>query len=191
MQDFPDKPLKEVPDSQELQYVVIKDSSIRLSDAAALSANFPPVFPNAIVDINDSARYWVTDGGATDNRGIISLLYVLKGVLESHISSASDTSKNLERPVRDLPDIYIIVADASAFSIDYQQDLGVGTKFGAPEKFASQLMTELVGDVIAHYDSLGGQIHFHYLPDASNFAHSWWIGNTLDDARYYLYACPF
>jgi len=34
----------------------------------ALNANFPPVFSNAPVDVDQRTRYWVTDGGAADNR---------------------------------------------------------------------------------------------------------------------------
>ena len=31
-------------------YVIVNDPAVKLTDAAALQANFPPVFPNAAVD---------------------------------------------------------------------------------------------------------------------------------------------
>ena len=51
------------------QYVIVDDPKVRLTTAAALNANFPPVFSNAGVDLPEGHRYWVTDGGALDNSG--------------------------------------------------------------------------------------------------------------------------
>jgi hypothetical protein len=63
-----------------LRYIVVADPAVELTAAAALNANFPPVFPNAPVDVTAEDglhRYWVTDGGAEENKGEISLLYAL------------------------------------------------------------------------------------------------------------------
>jgi hypothetical protein len=57
--------------------VVVDDPDTRLEVAAALNANFPPIFSNAAIDIDKKTRYWVTDGGAVDNRGIEMMLYAL------------------------------------------------------------------------------------------------------------------
>jgi hypothetical protein len=155
---FPDDTL----DAYKLRYVVIDSNAVKLTTAAALNANFPPVFSNAAVDVlyegsNKGDRYWVTDGGATDNRGIISLLFALRKSIQVQLSLGTPEIK---------PDIHIIVAEASAGSIDYHQDRGVGSKFGASEKFASQLMEELVNQVQKLYQKMPGnnsKITIHYL----------------------------
>ena len=79
---FPAKGFRGVT-SEYLPYVIVQDTDQRLACGAALSANFPPVFSNAAIDLyqnercNVVDRHWVTDGGASENRGVISLLYVL------------------------------------------------------------------------------------------------------------------
>ena len=78
--------------SEFLRYVVVNDPNVPVTTGAALSANFPPVFSNALVALKDKNgainRHWVTDGGAAENRGVISLLYVLKRTLEKEIDGA-------------------------------------------------------------------------------------------------------
>jgi len=138
--------------STDLQYVVVRDPRVLLPVGAALNANFPPVFSNAPVDRDRTDRYWVTDGGATDNRGLISLLYALRGALE-----------DMPEERASLPDIHIVMAEASAGSTGYSQDRGIGTKFGAPGKIASGLIGELLDEVRLLYASAGGTIHFHDL----------------------------
>ena len=146
---FPSQGMKQAP-SEYLTYVALRDPEIRLTIAAALNANFPPVFSNAAVDVFNNRRYWVTDGGATDNRGIISLLYALKHAVTS----------NGVIPRSELRDVDIIIAEASATSLAYTQDRGTGGIFGAAQKFASQLMLELKQDLENIY---GDKIRFHYL----------------------------
>jgi len=134
--------------------------------AAALNANFPPVFANGAVDIvsNNSKdvleRYWVTDGGATDNRGIISLLYALQSALDEQTKTCGNKCKSY---AMQRPEIHIVIADASAATIDYSADRGVGSKFGAAQKFASQLMLKQIAQAKKAYDDMGGEIHEHYL----------------------------
>jgi len=134
--------------------------------AAALNANFPPVFANGAVDIlsNDSKdvleRFWVTDGGATDNRGIISLLYALQSALDEQTKACGKKCKSY---AMQRPEIHIIIADASAATIDYSADRGVGSKFGAAQKFASQLMLKQIAQAKKAYGDMGGEIHEHYL----------------------------
>src|SRR5579872_770864 len=59
------KPLE--PDVSHELPVILRGDDVRLETAAALNANFPPVFPNAAIDVDNQTRYWVTDGGAVDN----------------------------------------------------------------------------------------------------------------------------
>jgi hypothetical protein len=153
--------LKESP-GDYLTYVMVKDPSVPLATAAALSANFPPVFPNAAVDLDNGVRYWITDGGAADNRGILSLLYALKGAVnaehDAYCNNDCDGSTGRSRP-----DIHIILADAGAASLVYSQDRGVSAPFGASERFASQIMVDVYKEVKATYGKLKGKIHFHNL----------------------------
>ncbi len=138
-----------------LNYVVIKDPDVPLATAAALSANFPPVFPNAAVDRGNLARYWVTDGGAADNRGLVSLLYALEGAIK----------RLPETDAGPLPTLHILSADASASDLSYAQDRGVGSALGAAERFASQLITDKLNEIENSYKDLpsSSKVRFHNL----------------------------
>jgi hypothetical protein len=125
-----------------LSYVTIDDPNVPLATAAALSANFPPVFPNAAVDKGNLARYWVTDGGAADNRGLLSLLYALEGTIR----------RLYETDAGALPTLHIISADASASDLSYVQDRGIGSAMGAAESFASQLITDKLNEIDKFYE---------------------------------------
>ena len=137
-----------------LPYIVIRDPGVRLSTAAALNANFPPVFSNAAVDVDNKDRYWVTDGGATDNRGLISLLLALKGAVRKMPEPPAGTVP---------PDIVIVAADASAGSVKYSQDRGIGTRFGASGKIANQLIGELLEEIGLLYREKGGRVRTFFL----------------------------
>ena len=121
-------------DGQFLPYVVVQDPAARLTTGAALSANFPPVFSNARIDLKQNGKvvetHWVTDGGVAENRGDISLLYVLLDALKRENAA----KKRVPRPV------LIIIAEASGVSLDFSQDRGLGSMLGASGKFANQLM---------------------------------------------------
>ena len=96
----------------------------------------------------------MTDGGAADNRGMVSLLYALLSALESR------KSENLK-----LPDLHIVMAEASASNIDYEPSRGIGAKFGAAEKFASQLIEELFLRLENEYTKIDSKakVDMHYL----------------------------
>jgi hypothetical protein len=151
-------------ESEYLNYVVTRDPTSKLTDGAALSANFPPVFSNAAVDTFGDAehkdqadRHWVTDGGASDNRGAISMLYALRHAL-------IEESKGIKRRP---PTIHVIVADASAVSLDFSQDRGLSSTVGAAEKYANQLMVGLLNEIEELYKSLGGDangMRLYFLP---------------------------
>lgn len=134
-----------------LPLVVVADGRTALADGAALNANFPPVFANAGVDVDSRVRYWVTDGGATDNRGMEALLFATRQAIAEAPTCA--------RP----PAIHMVVVEASAYSDNYVQDRGLGTMMAAGSAFASQLAVELVGQIRSTYGQRGGRFEFHYL----------------------------
>ena len=168
-------PEGEPPSLLELPYEVIDDPLVRLSEAAALTANFPPVFSNAALDVERRQRYWVTDGGATDNRGMISLLLALRTALHGRwpeaavgapakaqaAAGAAAPQPTATKP--ELPILHIVMADATAGSTTYTQDRGLGGKFGATGKVANQLIAELLADVGRAYERVGGRVVFHDL----------------------------
>ncbi len=166
---FPKKGLPKA-EHEYLTYVTVQDPKVKLAKAASLSANFPPVFPNSAVDLGNTTRHWVTDGGASDNRGILSLLYALKGAIKKELDSKK--SLQIKSPQRDCgkpssetmpPDIHVIIAEASATSLAYSSGSGLDAKFSAPTRFASQLMIHLSQDIETMYKKLGGCVHYQYL----------------------------
>jgi hypothetical protein len=123
-----------------MPFVVVGDPAVGLAQAAALNANFPPVFPNARVDLRGNTgaagcatrSYYVTDGGATENLGLLSALHALDSALPRLQG---------RRP----RDIDIVLAEASAFEFDYQADRGVGAATGgAKERLTGRLTLELL-----------------------------------------------
>ena len=144
---------KEYPYNEVLRYVVVNDPKVKLARAAALNANFPPVFPNAPVDVKDENgdkhRYWVTDGGAEENRGQVSLLYATKAALERRLKS-----KDKEKNKVILPDIHLVVVEASGGGVEYKQDYGVSAAANSSQKLANQLAYEIGKDVERLYEKL-------------------------------------
>jgi len=153
----------------------IFDPGVRLTTAAALSANFPPVFANAAIDVTCptcKTRFWVTDGGASENRGIISLLYALRFALSQELD---DLRANPGKAPRALPEIHIMVADASAEDTQFVQDRGINSALSASDNYASQLSLELTTQIDNLCNELNTRqpgassssgecrIHFHYL----------------------------
>ena len=150
------------PPAPGMNYVAIQDPAVQLTTAAALNANFPPVFPNAAVDLEDKKiRFWVTDGGAVENRGILSLLFALRDAV---LTNADADVWSPELPRR----IHIVVAEASAGGTGYSKFPGVSSKFGAPAQLGSQLMLELLEEIKDELERIGGKparerIDIHYL----------------------------
>jgi hypothetical protein len=148
-------------ETEYLHYVVVTDPTARLTTGAALSANFPPVFPNAAVDVKTSKgvdRHWITDGGAEENRGTISLLYALLHALRQEARKKTDRREPLP--------IHIVIIEASALSLDFSQDRGLSPALGAAEKVAGQLALELLKQVHhEYYKELNGKdLDVHFLP---------------------------
>jgi predicted acylesterase/phospholipase RssA len=153
---FPPSGLPFVPEVQ--LPVLIDDPSTRLEAAAALSANFPPVFSNAAVDVGEQSRYWVTDGGAADNRGLEMLLFALR-------------AEQAACPLP--PEIHVVVVEASGVSETFSQDRGIGSAMGAGAQFAGQLNVELARHLPG--------VHFHMvamplaLRKADSFGTHWML----------------
>jgi len=159
---FP-QPLEGVPDMW-LPYRIINFGDVKLSAASALTANFPPVFSNARVRIQPTAgeleqgqcarSYFVTDGGATENLGLVSALYALRSTL-------SDMDEGTP-----LSDIHILALEASAIDYDYSDDRGLGAATGgAKERINAGLTQSLLREVQSLADRrFHVQVHVHYLP---------------------------
>jgi predicted acylesterase/phospholipase RssA len=126
--------------ASDLRFVTFGDPSVTLAAAASASANFPPVFSNIAIDRREgsaiTARYWVTDGGAMDNRGLISLLVALRSMLQ-----------DWDRADGVLPPIRILVVDASSYSNDFNQDRGLSALGGARLNVSSKLIAVLLRQV--------------------------------------------
>jgi hypothetical protein len=157
--------------------IVVDDASTRLQRAAALSANFPPVFSNAAVDVDDQTRYWVTDGGAADNRGLEPLLFALRDAVNKRLLDKTE-----------LPKIAVVIIEASAIDESFQQNRGVGSTFGAGAHFADQLDKELYDDLIDIYRSANRteNLHFYYIPmprilrSSGSFGTHWMLQENIE-----------
>jgi hypothetical protein len=160
---FPRFGESQLPDV-DFPFVLVGDSQVPLAAAAALNANFPPVFPNARVDLlrpgsepcGRRRSYYVTDGGATENLGLISALYALQSALSNW---PSDTP---------LPELHIVALEASASDFDYRQDRGLSTATGgSKERLAGGLTQSLLNSLQSRVQSLSGvpnaELELHYL----------------------------
>ena len=153
--------------------VLIQSPTVRLEDAAALNANFPPVFSNAAIDDRCVTRYWVTDGGAVDNRGMEMMLLALKKTLEQMKATG-------------LPPLQIVIADASALDNSFSQNRGVASMTGAGTHFASHLNAELYSEIEAMYgDGAKERLRLSYvmMPDilrkSGSFGTHWMLQDTI------------
>ena len=148
--------------------VIVHSNGLRLEEAAALNANFPPVFSNAAIDVDNKTRYWVTDGGAVDNRGMEMMLLALRQALK-------------DKKPEVLPQLLIVVADASALSDKYTQTRGVSSLAGAGTHFASHLDAELLEDIRKLYVDKADRLQFAYvmMPDhlreSGSFGTNWML----------------
>jgi len=142
---------------------------VPLAHAAALNANFPPVFPNARVLVRDFAggtgcperSYYVTDGGALENLGLVSALYAVQSALRDLEARCKEKRCRL-RP------IHFVIAEASATAYDYEQDRGVSAGVGgAKERMTGGVTNVLVAETRQMYAALGADangVRLHYVP---------------------------
>ena len=168
---FPPEPNRALADVR-FDYAIVRDGGVPLAAASALNANFPPVFPNARVRLKPAqaleadglppcpVSYFVTDGGATENLGLLSALYALRAALP-------DIKAGL-RPNEKFPDIHIVAIEASALSYDYSNDRGIGAATGgSKERIAGGLTQEIMQDILREIGTVGPEakdsIHIDYL----------------------------
>lgn len=141
-----------IPDVR-LPYVVIQDAAVPLAAAAALTANFPPVFTNARVTVPagiaddecPTRSYYVTDGGATENLGLVSSLFALRRALLD-LWHASEMERQPFAAL--IPDIHLVILEASATTYDYTPDRGVDAlSGGSKERLTGGLTQELLDEI--------------------------------------------
>jgi hypothetical protein len=155
---FPE-PATDAPDMW-LPYRIVNDGSVELATASALTANFPPVFSNARVRLVtranvqcDAQSYFVTDGGATENLGLVSALFALRGTLSQLPADAR------------LSDIHVLALEASAIDYDYRDDRGIGAATGgSKERINAGLTQSLIKEIGAMVEAHGAALRVHYLP---------------------------
>ena len=135
--------------------ILVDDKTTRVERAAALSANFPPVFSNGAIDIDNEQRYWVTDGGAADNRGLEPVLYAARDAVQHRPNGATR-----------LPTLKVVIIDASGTSTGFEQNRGLGSALGAGAHFADQLNNEVASRLIDIYEAANQNedLHFYYVP---------------------------
>ena len=142
-----------------LPYSIVNIDAVPLAAASALTANFPPVFSNARVRLFTEDKkacprsYFVTDGGATENLGLVSALYALRGSV-----------KGLPEGEQ-ISDIHVLAFEASAIDYDYKDDRGIGAATGgSKERLNAGLTQMLLEEVRGAVASRGAKLHVHYLP---------------------------
>jgi len=145
----------DLPFVEEHLPILVDDRTTRVERAAALSANFPPVFSNAAIDVDNEQRYWVTDGGAADNRGLEPVLY-----------AARDAVQHLPKGITRLPTLRVIIIDASGTSTGFGQNRGLGSALGAGAHFADQLNNEVANRLSDIYEAANQKddLRFYYVP---------------------------
>lgn len=172
------KPLTKPPsDVQAMSLVSFNSAAISIGRAAALSGNFPPVFPDAAVDSTDangqSIRYWVTDGGTVENRGTPTLYYALRDALK-------EISPTDSRP---LPPLHIIIADVSASPGKYAESFGLSAVSAGGGEMALGIEAEIRRDIENRYRALGSHAVVHELdmPDVlrSGIGTHWLLPQTM------------
>jgi hypothetical protein len=155
-------PKRRVPIADvRLPYVIVRDPAVRLAPAAALNANFPPVFPNARVEVKNQdpntecpdRSYFVTDGGAEENLGLVSALFALQSALEEIATRCAQAPRD-PWCGRKLRPIHFVIAEASATGYDYEHDRGLSAGLeGAKDRMTGGLTNTLIADARKLYQS--------------------------------------
>jgi hypothetical protein len=149
--------LSDLTGPHDLRFDTINDPEMSVARAAALSANFPPVFADAAIDErrpDGDVRFWVTDGGAVENRGTVTLYLAIGDALPKYEESLS---------FRAWPDLHVVIADVSAVGGPYREGVGLGTVQAAGGQMGLALEAELVADLNAAWRR-HGDLHVHELP---------------------------
>lgn len=142
----------------------LNQPGISLARAAALSANFPPVFPDAAIDVTADGtagqRYWVTDGGAVENRAAVTLYVALRDAADRLAArrAAGDPTAALPAPVE------LLIADASATPDPYSESFGLRSATGAGAQLALAMEAELRHDIEVQFEGFAQTFRVHELP---------------------------
>jgi hypothetical protein len=84
--------------------------------------------------------YYVTDGGATENLGLLSALYALRQAITNLKKTAAE----------DIPEIHLVLLEASATTYDYTPDRGINAASGgSKERLTGGLTTTLLEEISA------------------------------------------
>jgi hypothetical protein len=137
-------------ETAQMKIVWLNDADISIARAAALSANFPPVFPDAAIDRFPSkgslgVRYLVTDGGAVENRGAVTLYLSVREALK------------VAKPSH-LPPLLIVIADASAPAGNYSESFGFGSVLNAGGQLGLGMEGEMLSDLKQFYCDRGSSV---------------------------------
>jgi hypothetical protein len=167
------------PGTSDLRFITINDRQMSVARAAALSANFPPVFADAAIDERRSpksppcekiaeedrddvckdVRYWVTDGGAVENRGAVTLYLAIQDALRGRAPDDPLASPD------GLPDLHVVVADVSTAGGPYEEGVGLSAVQAAGGQMGLALEQQLLADLKTAYDDDGdGTVVVHELP---------------------------
>ncbi len=167
--------------SLRMQIVTLDNADISIARAAALSANFPPVFPDAAIDVEapgqPQTRYWVTDGGAVENRGAMTLYYAIRGALQTSL-----------QPSQTLPPLHVVIADVSASAGRYSESFGFGSVLGAGGQLGLGLETELRSAIEKLYCDHQSEANIHEIAMPPVFRDGgigthWLLPNSLSFAN--------
>ena len=129
--------------------------------AAALSANFPPVFSDAAIDGRDpetkgkdDKRFWVTDGGTVENRGVVTLYLSIEDALDKRELEQKLRPDEPERDALELllddkewPPLHVVIADVSAVGGPYKESYGLQSVQSAGGQMGLALEAELLDDL--------------------------------------------
>ncbi|MGX5802627.1 patatin-like phospholipase family protein [Bradyrhizobium sp. Arg314] len=144
--------------SSVMKIVPLDDENISIARAAALSANFPPVFSDAAIDVVPEGqryggqRYWVTDGGAVENRGAMTLYLFIR-----------DAVKHLTKSSRLAP-LRIVIADVTASAGAYEESFGFNSVLGAGGQLGLGMEGEVFSDIKDTYCDHGSVATVHEIP---------------------------
>jgi len=202
-------PQRDVPIADvRLPYVIVRDPQVRLAPAAALNANFPPVFPNARVEVKNlepnaecpDRSYFVTDGGAEENLGLVSALFAVQSALREIAERCGKRERDAwcERRLRPL---HFVIAEASATGYDYDQDRGVSAGIeGAKDRMTGGLTNRLIAETQWLYNraftrdvSTAGpapSVRYHFLPMPLVFRSRGGVGTHWTHAETFTLSDP-
>lgn len=194
-----------IPDVR-LPYAIVRDPNVRLASAAALNANFPPVFPNALVQVRNQdpeascghRSYLVTDGGAEENLGLVSALFAVQSALNEIGDRCSGKAARSDKwCARRLRRIHFVIAEASATGYDYEQDRGISAGLeGAKDRMTGELTNRLIADANASYlespaaPARAREMAFHFLAMPLVFRSRGGVGTHWTHAEHFTFADP-